>query len=55
MKNDDNFVKIFKEVAYQFYNDIKKDKDNKIITCSSEFINIQVKNENKQKKSGWCS
>jgi len=52
VKNDDNFVKIFKEVAYQFYNDIKKDKDNKIITCSSEFINIQVKNENKQKKSG---
>jgi Ras-related protein Rab-11A len=54
-KNNDNVEKMFKEVAYQLYNDIKKDKGKKAITSSSEFTNIQVKNENEQKKGGCCS
>ncbi len=35
VENNDNFVKMFKEVACQLYNDIRKDKGNKIITSSS--------------------
>ena len=42
-------------IAYQLYNDINKDKGKKTITSSSEFTNIQVKNENEQKKGGCCS
>ena len=57
-KNNDNVEKMFKEVAYQLYNDFKKDKTKKTINGSSEFTNIQVKNdknENEQKQGGCCS
>ena len=57
-KNNENVEKMFKEVAYQLYNDIKKDNTKKTINGSSEFTNIQVKNdknENEQKQGGCCS
>ena len=37
-ENNDNFVKTFKEVAYQLYNDIKKDKDNKILQAVANLL-----------------
>ena len=55
-KNNNNIEKMFKEVAYQLYNLVKKNKTSKKISNSGEFTNIKVKNENNsnKKKSGGC-
>ena len=55
-KNNNNIEKMFKEVAYQLYNLVKKNKTSKNISNSGEFTNIKVKNENNsnKKKSGGC-
>ena len=55
-KNNNNIEKMFKEVAYQLYNLVKKNKTTKTISNSGEFTNIKVKNENNsnQKKGGGC-
>lgn len=55
-KSNNNIEKMFKEVAYQLYNLVKKNKTNKKVSNSGEFTNIKVKNENNsnQKKSGGC-
>ena len=57
-KNNLNIEKLFKEVAYQLYNDIKKSENNNIknIGYKNNFSDIQVKldeNDNKNKK-GCC-
>ena len=57
-KNNNNIEKMFKEVAYQLYNLVKKNKTSKNISNSGEFTNIKVKNENnsnKKKGGGCCS
>ena len=55
-KNNNNIEKMFKEVAYQLYNLVKKNKTDKRISNSGDFTNITVKNENNgnPKKSGGC-
>ena len=55
-KSNNNIEKMFKEVAYQLYNLVKKNKNSKKISNKGEFTNIKVKNENNsnQKKSGGC-
>jgi Ras-related protein Rab-11A len=55
-KSNNNIEKMFKEVAYQLYNLVKKNKTAKTISNSGEFTNIKVKNENNsnQKKGGGC-
>ena len=55
-KNNNNIEKMFKEVAYQLYSLVKKNKIDKRISNSGDFTNITVKNENNgnPKKSGGC-
>jgi small GTP-binding protein len=55
-KNNNNIEKMFKEVAYQLYSLVKKNKTDKRVSSSGEFTNITVKNENNSnpKKSGGC-
>ena len=56
-KNNLNIEKLFKEVAYQLYNDIKKSEKNDIknIGYKGNFSDIQVKlDDNKKKKKKGC-
>ena len=56
-KNNLNIEKLFKEVAYQLYNDIKKNEQNNIksIGYRGNFSDIQVKLDNNQNnKKGCC-
>ena len=57
-KNNLNIEKLFKEVAYQLYNDIKKSEKNDIknIGYKGNFSDIQVKldNNNPSQKKGCC-
>ena len=58
-KNNLNIEKLFKEVAYQLYNDIKKNEQNNIksIGYRGNFSDIQVKldnNNNTSTKKGCC-
>jgi len=57
-KNNVNIEKLFKEVAYQLYNDIKKSEINKIknIGYKGNFTDIQVKldDNNTSQKKGCC-
>ena len=56
-KNNVNIEKMFKEVAYQLYMDIKKDQNNKIKTYENKgkFSNIQVQLDNKNEEKKCCS
>ena len=56
-KNNYNIEKLFKEVAYQLYSDMKKnDTDNNIryISHRGNYSDIQVKLDNNTKNSGCC-
>ncbi len=57
-KNNLNIEKLFKEVAYQLYNDIKKSENNNIknIGYKNNFSDIQVKldDNNPSQKKGCC-
>ena len=50
-KNNSNVEKMFKEVAYQLYMDVKKNKNSKTISNSGSFTTIKEQNE-EPKKSG---
>ena len=57
-KNNLNIEKLFKEVAYQLYKDIKKNEENNIksVAYRGNFSDIQVKldNDNNKNKKGCC-
>ena len=56
-KNNINIEKMFKEVAYQLYMEIKKKEKNKIKTFENKgnFSNIQVQLDNKKEEKKCCS
>ena len=55
-KNNINIEKMFKEVAYQLYKDIKKNERNKIKSYENKgnFTNIQVQLDNKNEIKKCC-
>ena len=56
-KNNLNIEKMFKEVAYQLYMDIKKKEKNNVksVGYAGNFSNIQVNMDNQKKKKTCCS
>jgi len=56
-KNNLNIEKMFKEVAYQLYMDIKKKENNNVKSVGyvGNFSNIQVNMDNQKKKKSCCS